>query len=201
MKRARPAVISILVVMIILNLIYTVFSQSGGCPPCFFDYPPRTGHGAASDGRIKINVYIDPSWNIDANGNTTPGSTNPNVWNGVNGCQGCPNQGAMQAWDTATGPDGVSLVPYNMELTGDGSQADIKIVRVLDCTTIEGGCAEMLANGTLRLCSLYRAFNSTDIEAILKHEVGHFYGLAESSQLDVCASTTNTCSGPLKLDT
>jgi hypothetical protein len=169
--------------MLLCCLIFPVpvFSQqiSFGCPPCYFDYAPPTSHGVADDGRIRINVYIDPSWQIDGSGNNTPNVTNVNVWNAVNGCTGCPNQGAIKSWNTATAPDGQSRIPYKLVITGDPAQADIKIKREGDCKNIDGNCADMAkTTGEMRLCENYRSFDSVDIEAAVKHEVGHFIGIS-----------------------
>jgi hypothetical protein len=187
---------SALVKMLLFCLIFPspVLSQtiSVGCPPCHYDYPPPTGHGTADDGRIRLNVYIDPSWQIDANGTPTPNITNVNVWNAVNGCDGCQNLGAINSWNAATALDG-QRTPYKLVLTGDPSQADIKIKREDNCEIIIGNCADINKNsGEVRMCVSYRSFDSIDIEASVKHEVGHFMGLAHISAPGSCTEGTPT---------
>jgi hypothetical protein len=74
-------------------------------PPCISDRIPMNGHGGAKDlpasfgcncqgdNRRVISVSIGSSWDVDPQGNSTPGNTNVNVWNAT----AC----AISAWNDA----------------------------------------------------------------------------------------------------
>jgi hypothetical protein len=190
---------SALVMVLLFSLLSSasVFSQivQSGCPPCYFDHIP-TNHGTADDGRIRLNVYIDPSWQIDANGTPTPNITNVNVWNAVNGCDGCPYQGAMTVWNNSTESGTGAKIPYKFVLTGNPAEADIKITREQSCQSISGSCADFdLATGVMRLCDSFKAsgdINQLNTAAVIEHESGHFIGLAGKDGAGSCAETTPT---------
>src|SRR5215472_14878824 len=77
-------------------LFVAVRALSQACPPnqppCLKDRIPMIGHGAAGnlaasfgcncpgDSRRVITVAINASWDVDPQGNSTPGNTNVNVW-------------------------------------------------------------------------------------------------------------------------
>src|ERR1044072_9403577 len=50
------------------------------CPECYSNQSHLTGHGNIWS-RVLLNIYIDSSWNVDPQGNSTPFQTNINVWN------------------------------------------------------------------------------------------------------------------------
>jgi hypothetical protein len=49
---------------LILGLVALVYAED--CPPCYFNQtrPNTTGNGTAADGRPKLNIKIDSSWNV-----------------------------------------------------------------------------------------------------------------------------------------
>src|SRR5437660_123146 len=79
-------------------------------PLCYFDQNPMPGHGGAGslppdrytpcncpdDNRRVITIRIDGSWDVDPNGNATPGNTNVNIWNAA--------QCASNQWNAAQDP-------------------------------------------------------------------------------------------------
>src|SRR5438045_2595431 len=69
------------------------------CNKCFLNRPGIPGvNGVVSstDGRRIANVRIDASW-----GSPT---TNANIWNGINGCDGCTSPNALKLWNDVESP-------------------------------------------------------------------------------------------------
>src|SRR5262245_40716358 len=101
--------------------------------------------------------------------------------------------GAMQDWNIATESGTQAKIPYKFVLTGDPAQADIKIIREQNCQLINGGCADMnLGNGEMRLCDSYRNADNLTTAGVIKHEIGHFIGLANYNQMGSCTSSSVT---------
>ena len=77
---------------IVLVMVFCVFAlvSAEDCPPCFYNLgrPNTDGNGTASDGRPKLIVQIDSSWNVN-NAGQAQATTNANIWNGVVGCSSC----------------------------------------------------------------------------------------------------------------
>lgn len=98
MKRCAPGVIGLITV-----LLFAILFQAarGECPPCKNNEPPLPGHGAAPDGsgRRIVLVQIKTGTNSDSWSDQPGGGTNPYIWNGLNGCSGCSQQGANQMWN------------------------------------------------------------------------------------------------------
>ena len=44
------------------------------CPECYFNQSHLTGQGNIGS-RLLLNIYIDSSWNVDPQGNSTPFQT------------------------------------------------------------------------------------------------------------------------------
>src|SRR5436853_5263710 len=82
----------------------TIHLQAQTCPPCFYNESPMQGPGCDAcqpqgcgscpecGQRRVITIKIDSTWN------SSPGQTNPSIWNGVNS--------AIQMWNSATDPYG-----------------------------------------------------------------------------------------------
>ena len=87
--QSSPRAVRILTIGLaaILSCFMLVYAEE--CPPCFFNQtPPNTsGNGTAADGRPKLTVKIDSSWNVNNSG-APQANTNSNIWNGVAGCSG-----------------------------------------------------------------------------------------------------------------
>lgn len=101
-------------ILIISTFISLAFSQAD-CPPCVSDGValPADFSRTAPDGsgRRVVVIRIDDSWDVDTQGNSTPGHTNERVWNAVQGCPGCP-PGALQRWNDARDPSGYAINYY-----------------------------------------------------------------------------------------
>src|SRR5947207_2221538 len=110
-----------LLIFVVCALATSSFGQTPTCPdgqpPCRNNtQPPMDGHGPASslpsnlcsncqgDSRRIITIRIDSSWNVDTNGNATPGQTNANIWSAV--------QCAINQWNSMRATDGYTTGYY-----------------------------------------------------------------------------------------
>lgn len=172
-------------------------------PPCRNDtQQPMAGHGPAynlppelcsncqGDDRRVIIIRIDSSWNVDSNGNSTPGITNAYIWNAV--------QCAVNQWNTVKAPDEYTT-GYRLVVDQEGrlpGAADITITRQ-QVTTASGapryaGTTSSYpyttklspANGNLGSGK----FTSDDLCGRIAHELGHPLGLSELFQSVYCNS-------------
>jgi hypothetical protein len=138
-----------------------------------------------------ITVYINSTWDIDANGNSTPGHTNDNVWNAVN----C----ALAAWNSAQDQFG-NKTGYFFVLDQSHQFGD-PVVKVKKQTPVAGNFAETAWSGTapnltdplMRLDPRDRNLNNnrftpTDLCGHVKHELGHVVGITDDVN---CASIMN----------
>ncbi|HXQ74064.1 MAG TPA: hypothetical protein VN844_26410, partial [Pyrinomonadaceae bacterium] len=59
---ARPLCMGLAIIFSLFALAY-----AEDCPPCYYNQtPPNTaGNGTAADGRPKLTVKIDSSWNVN----------------------------------------------------------------------------------------------------------------------------------------
>ncbi len=167
-----------------------------GQPPCYSDAAPIPGHGPASslpaefncncpgDNRRVVTIRIDASWNVDTNGNATPGQTNANVWNAV--------QCAKNQWNTVKDPTGFTtgyyfVVDQANHADPSSTRADITITRA---TPPAGGFASAgvgtaapytislsPSNGNLN----GGAFTATDLCGRVAHEIGHEIGIGNAT--------------------
>ena len=149
------------------------------CPPCFFNQnrPNTTGHGTSADGRPKLFVKIDASWNVNNSGGSQSG-TNTNIWNAMQGCSGCASTGAADMWNSATGANNAKA-PFYVELNQSTSSPNIIITR----GDTDGNCATMTTspNGGPYTVTLPLSAASMDIWSIVEtiaHEIGHAIGLS-----------------------
>ncbi|HYP26715.1 MAG TPA: hypothetical protein VE262_08360 [Blastocatellia bacterium] len=125
------------------------------CPPCAPNLTPPLGHGAVADGRRKLIVYIDSSWDV------TTGNTDPSIWNGL--------QVAMSMWNAQ-----VTCYYFEIDQENGRNGKDIVIVKT-SSSDIEGGCAEWIgssSNDFIRLSESVPSRTSTEIGALMAHEMG-----------------------------
>lgn len=173
---------------IIFSLFALVYAED--CPPCFYNQtPPNTsGNGTAADGRPKLTVQIDSSWNVN-NAGSPQANTNVNIWNGVTGCSGCtPPNGAAGMWNDAEGTGGAGI-DFHVELNQSTQNPNIKIVR--DDSISNSGCAEINLSpaGGPYVIKLPTSAASNDLWRIVEtiaHEIGHTIGLGNVTDIEEC---------------
>lgn len=102
--------------LLLLPLLFfsTLRLAQAVCPNCFSpsSFTPLSGHGAGpgpNTGRV-IRVCFGSSAQVDNNGNPTPGTTNPALWNGLNG-----TYGAINSWNNVKNGNSYSgyYIQYN----------------------------------------------------------------------------------------
>lgn len=127
---------------LLIIFVFVVTTTFGECPPCDLAQPSLGGSGTASDNRILLQLHIDSSWNIDANGNSISG-TNSNIWNAIVGYHdsNVNMNGATEMWNDAQ--SGSNQIPYHFDVNQSFfSHSDVVIKR----GTAVGGCAHMTYN-------------------------------------------------------
>lgn len=174
------------VLIIILVGLNTVYSE---CPSCDVTYASMVGSGSGPNGKILAQIYIDGSWNVDANGNAISG-TNSNIWNAVVGYHdsNVNMNGATEMWNNATSNG--NQINYNFQVNQSFfSHTDIYILRgnpVQGCADIgfnlETGAWEM------HLADSIKNLPHEWIAALIAHELGHALGLYNAVN-DDCINT------------
>ena len=174
-----------------------------------------SGHGAArnlpankytpcncsDDDRRVITVRISSSWDIDASGNSTPGHTNDNVWNGVN----C----AIAAWNNAQDQSGNKTGYYFiLDQAREISMGDADIT--IQKHTIEsgGGFAQTDPIGSLPNINMFimklagknkdlnnNQFRPEDLCGRVAHEIGHIVSLNDDTSCMTIMRGTNPTTG------
>jgi hypothetical protein len=181
-----PAAIRVLAIGVAAILCLFALAYAENCPPCFYNQPPpnTTGNGAAADGRPKLTVKIDSSWNVNNSG-APQATTNTSIWNGVTGCQGCvPADGAAGMWNNAqSGGQGIN---FHIELNQGTQNPNILIVR--DDSVSSTGCASISYDPqggtvTMRLPTSAAGYDLWTIVEIIAHEIGHPLGLDNVTEL------------------
>lgn len=176
-------------------LCFVAFVFAEDCPPCFFNLarPNTTGNGTASDGRPKLTVKIDSSWNVNNSG-TAQANTNANIWNGVTGCSTClPPDGAAGMWNSAQGTGGMRI-NFHVELNQVTQDPNILIVR--DDSLSATSCADINLNSPngrpyiLRLRTSAANYDLWRLVELLAHEIGHALGLDNVEDLNKCGTTS-----------
>lgn len=182
-------------VLIILIGAYT--TTLGDCPECYKNVTPMPGSGAASDGssRREIKVRIGPSLE------NPPGHTNANVWNALEGCSGCPAPGAISQWngskDAASNSTG-----YHLKLDQTTGNPDINVVLVpsnnlpVGVPAASGQAKDAKGNflpgkRIILLTSQILNWSQEDLAAVLAHEIGHLFGLADKYGNSGCQTILN----------
>ena len=182
---ARPLCMGFAIIFSLFALVY-----AEDCPPCYYNQtrPNTTGNGTAADGRPKLTVQIDSSWNVNNSGQSQS-STNANIWNGVTGCSGCtPPDGAAGMWNSAEGAGGAGI-NFHVELNQSTQSPNIKIVR--DDTLSSSACAEIDLSpaGGPYIIRLPTSAASNDLWRIVEtvaHEIGHAIGLDNVTDTGEC---------------
>ena len=176
---------------LLLVLAFLPVSYAEVCPPCFYNQsrPNTSGHGTSADGRPKVFIQIDSTWNVNNSGNTQSG-TNANIWNAVAGCQGCSSQGAAAQWNTAVGANN-SRAPFFVELNQSTSTPNVIIRR----GNTSGACGTINTQppGGPYVLTLPLSAASVDMAAIastIAHELGHIFGLSNATNTEACGSAS-----------
>jgi hypothetical protein len=176
---------------LVLLLAFLSVSDAETCPPCFYNQtPPNTaGHGTSADGRPKLFIKIDSTWNVDNAGNAQ-GATNTNIWNAVAGCSGCSSIGAAAEWNSAVGANN-STAPVFVELNQSTSTPNIVITR-----GNTGGACGMINTQppggpyTLTLPQSAANVDPWAVMSTIAHEIGHILGLNNAPDLSTCGNSS-----------
>lgn len=186
-SRQHTTIRTVCIVFVFLMGLFTV-SDAEDCPRCYYNQtPPNTsGNGTSADGRPKVKVKIDSSWNVDNSGNPQSG-TNANIWNAVNGCQGCSSVGSLAEWNNATGANN-SKAPFFLEVDQGTQTPNITIVRG---SPPGGACASTTLSppGGPYTITIPPGTQNMDLWAIVEtisHEIGHLIGLDDVTDLEAC---------------
>lgn len=154
-------------------------TQQQLCPGCYKDqvpFPGRYGPASSTDPRRVIKIKVSSSWNIDQNGNATPGQTNPTIFNAFND----QNAGSGTAmWNNARDGSNTTSVYFQLDQVSD---PDI-IIKLGDNPS--GGCASTDFNKipyVMTLPSSARNWTPTQIALIVAHELGHTIGLTHAKK-------------------
>ncbi len=159
------ALLSLLVLWVSVAVPY-------GCPDCYKDQVPITGHGpvSESDNRRTIHVQVDSSWG-------TP--TNPSIWNGANA--------ASDDWNNATDGSG-NHTGYFIGVNQGSSSPDF----IIKQGELAGDCASVSKTGPPFIITLPAStcnLSSAEIRGRVAHEIGHRLGIDNNDQ---CSSIMNT---------
>lgn len=132
-----------------------------------------------------VVVQIDKSWEVDTQGNPTPGHTNERVWDAVQGCAGCV-PGALQRWNDARDPSGY---PTNYYFVLDQNAQNPAII-IRNQAPANGGWASNsnVLGGFPLYINLDPRNGSTNYPFVtpnvlagrVGHELGHGLGLADT---------------------
>jgi hypothetical protein len=187
MKSHRRGSIRFTLGGLLFLLAFISVSDAENCPPCFYNQtPPNTaGNGTSADGRPKLLVQIDSSWNVNSSG-TPQSTTNNNIWNAVAGCQGCSNVGAAAQWNSATGSNN-SKAPVFVEVNQTTSTPNIIIKR--GNTSGACGAIDTQPPGGPYELTLPLSATNLDIWALastIAHEIGHILGLSNAPNVTEC---------------
>ena len=173
-----------------VSFCVSAFVRSGRaaeCPPCYKNQPPMPGHGAAPDGSDKrlIRVQIKAGAGPDSWSDQPDGGTNPQIWNGLNGCGGCTQDGAAQMWKARA-------TKYYFSVNQSNNNPDIIIVKG---GVPAGDCAATEMPGPPYIIHL-RAEEVNDSPSVIAsriaHEIGHTIGLSDTTPAACGNSIMNT---------
>jgi hypothetical protein len=143
------------------------------CPECYFNQAPLAGH-SENNGRRILNVFIEGGWD------------NANQASNVDAA----TRQAMNTWNTTRDHNGRNML-YEFRITTNRAEADVVVA---PGTTSNGCGADQLGTGpgvpdTIRLGSVVRNHNVSDMAQGIEHEIGHVLRLANSYE---CITIMNT---------
>ncbi len=167
--------------LLVIQVFLVAFAAT--CPNCIKDQTPLVGHGISSDGRRKINVKIDSSFN-DA-----PGRTNDNVFNGVRDARTDWNQARdangnrtkyffEEAQSVAPGQEDILIVMGN---PGAGNLASTAPRRDSSGNLIRDSNGKVQGPYRIELPPDAKNWSLDFLRSALAHEFGHVIGLSDAS--------------------
>ncbi len=160
----------------ILLLSIAVFTYGQSCPECYSNRTPPVGHGNSGDGRIQLNIRVDPS--LSASERFILGA-------GVDE--------ASADWNSVTNSGG-QKIPYHFGSTTSMEEADFIIVK----GSVSTGWIKIdnsVYPHVITVTDQYIAGNSIDVAAGIKHELGHRIGLAEATNTPTCGTNITIMRG------
>jgi hypothetical protein len=185
-----------------LGFLGAIILSAQTCPTCFSPSlfsPYPGGEGTSSDGRRILNVCFDSSTQVNNSGGSTPGTTNPGLYNalisGYTDSKGLYHAGAISQWNNATDGNG-NKDAYYLQYVTNCSQAAVTI-SYLPTSEVGGGCAQVVSTLTNNVETSAKVSVSTmmlqqystnpgDVVTGLAHEFGHIFGLDDSTS---CGAT------------
>jgi hypothetical protein len=186
MKRCTPGVIGLMTVLLFATLFQGARAE---CPRCRNNEPPLPGHGASTDGRRIITVQIKYGIGVLGSWDQPSGGTNPNIWNGLNGCVGCVQPGAIQMWNAK---------PTYYYFVNDQNTGNPDITIVKDGLSNPANCAESdwrtpgIPPEKIYLPNATATYPAVTIASRIAHELGHHIGLDDTT---TCTSIMNAAIG------
>lgn len=202
MRKVPHSTLYLCLAMFIATLSWQLAARAA-CVECDKDNTPMLGSSAAPDGsgRRLINIRIDGSLNFDNNLNSTPGQTNPNVYNAVDTstCSGCTASGGAQLWNRARDFYNNST-GYYFKLNQSESNPDVTVKRAPPGFLPKNACAgsgplvDSRGNDVPGKRVIYitdRIINKSpdQLAATIAHELGHLIGLHDTGGT-ACAGVT-----------
>jgi hypothetical protein len=186
----RIRCITILVSILCFCACVFTFEAQSQCPPCYYNQPPLPGHGPGSGGRriilTKIETAGQYSWSDQPGG-----GTNPKIWNGLNGCVGCPGAGAIEQWNNTTDASGNKTYYYFQN--DQNLSPDILIEKRIPQDP--GACMSIVRSGSpphsLKIPPGTENHSHAAIAGGIAHEIGHRIGLHDSYDPTTCATIMN----------
>jgi hypothetical protein len=186
----RIRCITILVSILCFCACVFTFEAQSQCPPCYYNQPPLPGHGPGPGGRriilIKIETAGQYSWSDQPGG-----GTNPKIWNGLNGCVGCPGAGAIEQWNNTTDASGNKTYYYFQN--DQNLSPDILIEKRIPQDP--GACMSIVRSGSpphsLKIPPGTENHSHAAIAGGIAHEIGHRIGLHDNYDPTTCATIMN----------
>jgi len=158
--------------------------QPANCPECHFNGGTLAGSGGANDGtdRRKLNVYIDNTWGTPPNENIRAATAS-----------------AINSWNTA-GDTTCSPLPaktgYLLELVDQTTPANLRDIVITKDDSIDAcgrndatfvtGANFRIKPDFIKLKSVAANMAQGKLRQLIKHELGHSLGLANTPSSSTC---------------